>query len=54
MHIGRTIIIPAVLALGLAGSLLSGAAISVAAAPAAGAHVQAAAAHITPDLMYGA
>jgi hypothetical protein len=41
MHIGRAIIIPAVLALGVAGSLLSGPAMSAAAAPVASVSVPA-------------
>jgi hypothetical protein len=43
MHIGRTIIVPAILALGVAGSLLTGAAaIPAAAGHVATVHVQAA------------
>ena len=41
MRIGRAIIIPAILALGVAGSALSGSAIAVAAIHAPAAHVQA-------------
>jgi hypothetical protein len=41
MRVARTIIVPAVLALGVAGSLLSGSAISAAAAHPASANVQA-------------
>ena len=53
MHIGRAIIIPAVLALGVAGSLLSGAAISASAGHAASVHVQAAsAAAAAPRMPY--
>jgi hypothetical protein len=44
MRIGRAIIIPAVLALGVAGSVLSGAAMSAATGHAPGVHVQVAAA----------
>jgi hypothetical protein len=40
----RRALIPAILTLGVAGSVLAGSAISVAAAPAPSAHVQAAAA----------
>jgi len=45
MRIGRRIIIPAIVSLGVAGSVLAGPAISVAAGPAHAAHVQAAAVH---------
>jgi hypothetical protein len=48
MRIARTVIIPTVLALGVAGSLLTGAAISGAAQPSASVHVQA----MTPTVMY--
>jgi len=52
MRIGRRIIIPAILALGVAGSALVGAEISAAAAHAssAGAHVSAVS--ISPDTFY--
>jgi hypothetical protein len=43
MRIGRTIIIPAILALSAAGSILIGSTASVTAAPASAAHVVAAA-----------
>ena len=43
MRIGRRFIIPAIVSLGVAGSVLTGSAISVAAGPAPAAHVQAAA-----------
>ncbi len=39
MRIGRTIIIPAILALSTAGSILAASAVPVAAAQASGAHV---------------
>jgi hypothetical protein len=52
MHIGRAIIIPSVLALGVAGSLLTGAAIPVAAAHGTSVHVQAAAAPTNPKMLY--
>ena len=45
MRIGRRIIIPAIVSLGVAGSVLAGPAISVVAGPAPAAHVQAAAVH---------
>jgi hypothetical protein len=48
MRIARTIVIPAVLALGVAGSLLSGAAIPVAAQHPASVHVQA----MAPNMIY--
>jgi hypothetical protein len=41
MQIGRAIIIPVILALSVAGSILSGAQVSVAATHAASVHVQA-------------
>jgi hypothetical protein len=52
MRIGRAIILPAILALGVAGSLLTGSAMSAAAGHEAGAHVQAAAASAIPDILY--
>jgi hypothetical protein len=52
MQIGRAIIIPAVLALGVAGSLLSGTALPVAAAHGTSVHVQAAAAPTSPKMVY--
>jgi hypothetical protein len=52
MRIGRAIIIPAILALGVAGSVLSGAGIAVAAGHAPAVHVQPAAAHAVPDTFY--
>jgi hypothetical protein len=52
MRIGRALIIPAVLALGVAGSLLSGPAIVAAAGHAPSAHVQAAASSATPKVLY--
>ena len=48
MRIGRDLIIPAILALGVAGSLLAGSAMPVAAGPVATVHVQAAAAQGMP------
>jgi hypothetical protein len=42
MRIGRSIIIPAIISLGVAGSVLAGSAISVAAGPAPTVQVQAA------------
>jgi len=50
MHIGRAIIIPAILALGVAGSALAGSAISAVAGSAPSVQVHAAAA--TPDTFY--
>jgi hypothetical protein len=47
MRIGRRIIIPAIVSLGVAGSVLAGSAISVAAGPAPAAQVQAVAVHST-------
>jgi hypothetical protein len=52
MRIGRSIIVPAILALGVAGSLLTGSAIPVAAGHAASVHVQAAAAPASPKMVY--
>jgi hypothetical protein len=52
MRIGRAIIIPAVFALGVAGSLLSGAALPAAAGHSASVHVQAAAAKSHPRMFY--
>jgi len=54
MRIARTIIAPAVLALGVAGSLLSGAAMSAATGPVASVNVQAAVVHVSPNMTYGA
>lgn len=52
MRIGRAVIIPAVLALGVAASLLTGSAMSAAAGPAPSAHVQAAAVSAAPNTFY--
>jgi hypothetical protein len=52
MRIGRDLIIPAILALGVAGSLLTGSAMPVAAGPVASVHVQAAAASASPKVFY--
>jgi len=52
MPIRRTIIIPAILALSAAGSILAGSAIPVAAAQAPSAHVQVATASVAPQLLY--
>jgi hypothetical protein len=52
MRVGRAIIIPAILALGVAGSALSGAGIAVAAGHAPSAHVQAVAASAAPATFY--
>jgi hypothetical protein len=50
MRIGRAIIIPAVLALGVAGSVLTGSAISVAATHAPRVHVQSGTDAVKPDI----
>jgi hypothetical protein len=52
MRIKRTIIVPAVLALGVVGSLLSGSAMSAAAGHAPAVHVQASATSANPNMMY--
>ena len=52
MRIGRAIIVPAILALGVAGSLLTGSAMIAAAGPAPSVHVQAAAAAAHPNMVY--
>jgi hypothetical protein len=52
MRIGRDFIIPAVLALGVAGSLLAGSAMPVAVAVAPSVHVQVAAASAIPKVFY--
>jgi hypothetical protein len=52
MHIGRAIIIPAILALGVAGSVVSASAIPLAAGSAAVVQAQAATAHASPDVLY--
>jgi hypothetical protein len=52
MHVGRAIIIPAILALGVAGSLLSGPAMSATAVNAASVHVHAVAAPANPKTVY--
>lgn len=54
MRIGRVIVIPAILALGAAGSIAVGSAVPMAAANTAGVHVLAAAAPISPSLYYHA
>jgi hypothetical protein len=52
MRIGRAIIIPAILALGVAGSLLTGSAMSAAAAHQATVNVHVAALTARPDTFY--
>lgn len=52
MRIGRTIIIPAILALGVAGSVVAGSAMSPAAGHQTSAHVQVVAAPVAPDVFY--
>jgi hypothetical protein len=52
MRIGRAIIIPAIVALSAAGSILVGSAASVAAAPATSAHVVVTASSASPDSFF--
>jgi hypothetical protein len=52
MRIGRAIIIPVILALGVAGSVLSGSAMAAAARHAPSVHAQAAAASAKPHMYY--
>jgi hypothetical protein len=52
MRVGRTIIIPAVLALGVAGSVLAAVEASAATEHVAIAHVQTVASSPTPDVFY--
>ncbi len=52
MRIGRAIIIPAIVALGVAGSALSGSVVSAAAGHTASVHVQASAPSVTPYMVY--
>jgi hypothetical protein len=52
MHVRRAIIIPAILALGVAGSLLPGMAMAAATGHAASVHVQAAAAPASPQMVF--
>jgi hypothetical protein len=52
MHIGRAIIIPAILALGASGSILAGSAVAVSVAQAPAAHAQLTAARQVPNLYY--
>lgn len=52
MRVGRSLIIPTILALGVAGSLLTGPAMAAAAGHGASAHVQAAAAPASPYMYY--
>jgi hypothetical protein len=52
MRIRRAIIIPAILALSAAGSILAGSAVSAAAAPAPSAHVLSTASSATPNTHY--
>jgi hypothetical protein len=54
MRIARTIVIPAILALGATGSLLSVSAVSVTAQPSASVHVQALAGSVSPRMTYEA
>ena len=52
MRIGRALIIPAILALGVAGSILSGSAMPVAAVHAPSVHVQAVTVSSVPNMYY--
>ena len=52
MHLGRAIIIPAILALGASGSILAGSAAAVSVAQAPAAHVHLAASNQTGNLLY--
>jgi hypothetical protein len=52
MRIGRAIIIPAILALGVGGSVLAGSAMSAAAGHAPSVHVQTVAAPTGHDIFY--
>jgi hypothetical protein len=52
MRIGRDIIIPAILALGLAGSALVGSEMSVATPQTASGHVQVAVVSTNPNILY--
>jgi hypothetical protein len=52
MSIRRTVIIPAILALSAAGSILAGSAVSATAAQAPSVHVVAASPSATPDTHY--
>jgi hypothetical protein len=52
MRIRRAIIIPAILALGVAGSILSGSAMSAAAGHTPSVHVHAAASSKNPNMYY--
>jgi hypothetical protein len=52
MRVGRKIIIPAILALGAAGSILASSAATAAVAQAPASHVVATTAHASPSLYY--
>jgi hypothetical protein len=54
MHVRRAIIIPAILALGVAGSVLPGLAMSAVAGHTASVHVHVVAAPANPDVYYHA
>ena len=54
MRIGRAIIIPAILALGVAGSTVAGSAIAVAAGHGTSVHVQSKIAYGDPNFLYHA
>jgi hypothetical protein len=52
MRIGRAVIIPAILALGVAAAALAGSEMATAATHAAGTHVHVSAVSANPDTMY--
>jgi hypothetical protein len=52
MRIGRTVIIPVIVALGVAGAVLASSEISAAAAHTSGTHVSATASAASPDTLY--
>jgi hypothetical protein len=52
MRIGRAIIIPAILALGVAGSILAGSAVPVATVHAHSVHLQSTASSVGTDVYY--
>lgn len=52
MHIGRALIIPAILALGVSSSLLTGSAMSAAAGHVATVRVQVVAVSASPNMVY--
>lgn len=52
MRIGRTLIIPAILALGVAGSTVAGSAIAVAGGHVSGTHITAKGSASSPDIYF--